>query len=637
MTVPNDRISFTSRLHFLTDVTALEFLCSPEAVARLKGAVESLNAENQQHFLRGYRLAIATPLYGILQFAINFPELLGLEHDDILFNWLHYQNPERGESLMHAVSDPTSGLGRLCYALDALQAALRRADGRLANTVAAMEKCRATVKALSGVPSGARIVSLDTGEDVPDKESLLRLSVAERVLDYVEYDRSIVPLAYRMVWRSRKEVRPIGDRFISDAETHLDDVSLFPLAASVPEEWQYGLRFGFNIVVSLNNIDLPVHSDPISLVSQNWFNQLRAFVNPSYPQTEWPSMKYGLSEFSRPKVRRLLKHFEANMDTISSKDRLDAILGSDRVRLITDAGATDSIELEAVLRGTVAMHGDSKVHLLLLTHTVASDEGEWVSVALRLPMYGMFSNASKWFLFYKMYHTGYVYDTDVARSITAVERLLLEFKDNLKVEKIDGLDSEDFLPLCTLPAFRVMREVSQRSVEANATLRARSSELLAALWLVNQNYQYVKVAFAHASLGNHEYDAIGVKNGQCLVLEVKGATITDEKLQEQVNTFADKLADLRDQLPALTHALGYESDIKGISGLFVFLGDLGKFRPTDASIPLWSYDDFVKALRDAGIANKAIQLLDKHYVMRHVRLNDYPHDPFFVGLESDDS
>ena len=78
MILPENRINFTSRLHFLTDVTALELLCSPEAVTRLESAVEFLSTRDERNFLRGYRLAVATPLYGLLQFAVNFPELLGL-------------------------------------------------------------------------------------------------------------------------------------------------------------------------------------------------------------------------------------------------------------------------------------------------------------------------------------------------------------------------------------------------------------------------------------------------------------------------------------------------------------------------------------------------------------------------------
>ena len=637
MILPEDRMNFTSRLHFLTDVTALEFLCSPEAVTRLESAVEELSTRDERNSLRGYRLAVATPLYGLLQFAVNFTELLGLEGDERLFNWMHYRSPDRGESLLHAVSDPTSGLGRLCYVFDALQTALRRAEGGLIDTIAAVKKCRATVKSFSGVLSGTRIVSLDTGEDLPGRESLLRLSVAERVLDYVEYDRSIVPLAHRMVWRSKEEFRPVDSRFVLDAETHLANVSLFPFATGVPEEWMDGFWVGLDLVIHLNEVELPSHFSSESFNRQDWVDELRAFVNPSHPQGEWPSMKYGLTELSKSNIRTLLGHWEADMDAISSKRRLAAVLGSDNVRLIADAGATDAIELEVMLRGAVAMHGDSKVHLLLLTHSVDSDDREWVSIAFRLPIYGAFSNASKWFLFYKMYHTGYVFDTDVARAITAVERLLLQFKGNLGVEELSGLDSEDFLPFCTLPAFRAMRELSDRSVETNANLRSGNSELLAVLWLMGQGYRDARVSFKRALLGKYEYDAIGVKDGQCLVVEVKGAEISDHELQEQIRRLAEKVDHLRGRLPDLTKALGYESDIESISGIFVFLGDLDKFNPAVTSIPLWGYDDFVEALKAVNLPDKIVGLLDRSHIIRHVRLDDFPHDPFFVGLEVEGS
>ena len=92
MILPEDRMNLTSRLRFLTDVTALEFLCSPEAVAHLESAVESLSTGDQRNFLRGYRLAVATPMHGLIWFVADHPELLGLENDDRLFNWLHYRN-----------------------------------------------------------------------------------------------------------------------------------------------------------------------------------------------------------------------------------------------------------------------------------------------------------------------------------------------------------------------------------------------------------------------------------------------------------------------------------------------------------------------------------------------------------------
>ena len=623
MILPKDRMSFMARLHFLADVTALEFLCSPEAVAHLESTVELLSARDHRNFLRGYRLAVATPLYGLLQFAINRPELLGLEDDHRLVNWWHYRIPERRESMLHAVSNPTSGLGRLCYVFDALHTALRTAEGSLADTVAAIEKCRTTARAFSGALSETRIVSLDTGEESlgPGRESLLRFSVAERVLDYVEYGRSIVRSAHRMVWRSKEEFRPLDSQSVLDAETHLASVSLFPLPADVPEEWLEGIRFGFDLVVSLIGVELPSHSSPELSSREDQVNELRAFVNPSHPQGEWPRMKYGLTELSHSGIRGLLRHLETDMDAVSSRLRLTAILGPDEVHLMSDADAIASIELEVMLRGAVAMHRGSKVNVLLLTHSVASDDREWVSVAVRFPIYGLFTNASKWLLFYKMYHTGDVFDTDVARAITAVEGLLLKFRDNLEVEELGGLDSEDFLPLCVPPAFRAMRELNVSAVETNADLRSGNSELLAGFWLAGQNYEHVKVSLKHASLGKYEYDAIGVKAGQCLVVEVKGAETIDDELHAQIRRFADKVDHLRGRLPVLRKAMGCESDIENISGLFVFLGDLDGFKQ-DSSVPLWGYDDFVRALRAVGLPNKIVGLLDRSHIIRYVQLGD---------------
>ena len=289
MILPKDRMNLTSRLHFLADVTALQFLCSPEAVTDLEGAVESLNSGHRRSFLRGYRLAVATPLHGLLWFVADHPELLGLQNDDRLNNWLHYHNPARGESLLSAVSDPASDLGRLCYVFNDLEFALRRADGGLADTVAAIEKCRAVGTLFANVLTEPEIVSLDTGEALPDGESLLRMCLAERILDYLDYDRSIVSLARELVWSGGGEFRPVDDRFVLDAETHLDDVALFPFTSGIPEEWGDGFWFGCDLVIQLNEIVLQSRSDSAPVIYQDWFKELLTFVNPLDQSREWPS------------------------------------------------------------------------------------------------------------------------------------------------------------------------------------------------------------------------------------------------------------------------------------------------------------------------------------------------------------
>ena len=173
----HERLNSASRLRFRCDLRALELLCCPEAISRLEVAAESLNTRDRRRFLRGYRLAVATPLNEMLRFVVDEAELMGLEQDDRLFNWLHFRSPARGESLLSAVSDPTSGLGCLCYVFNNLAIALRRAEGALTDTTAAIEKCRATAKLFDDVQTGTEFVSLDPGEELPDRESLLRLCV----------------------------------------------------------------------------------------------------------------------------------------------------------------------------------------------------------------------------------------------------------------------------------------------------------------------------------------------------------------------------------------------------------------------------------------------------------------------------
>ena len=128
------------------------------------------------------------------------------------------------------------------------------------------------------------------------------------------------------------------------------------------------------------------------------------------------------------KIREMVAGVEVNINEILPKQRFAAVLGSESMRLMSDSNVTDMIELELMLRGAIEMFGDSKVRILQLTHSVDSDDREWVSLAFRLPVYGnvLGSNSSKWFLFYKIYHEGFVTDSDVARARRSLERFRTE-------------------------------------------------------------------------------------------------------------------------------------------------------------------------------------------------------------------
>ncbi len=631
---PQERMDLMARLRFHCDVKALDLLSSTSAVARLQDELETLDSKDKRNFLSGYRLAVATPLHSLLWFAIEYPELLDLHGDHGLLDWMRFDNSARAGSLLSAVSEPGSDLGQVCYVIDSLEIGLRRADRD--DAIDFISEFRTLAARLGELVTGAEIVALDADQTVADRDSLARLCLAERVLDYAEHDSGLMTLAYGHIWawNDTKEPRTLDDDSVLAAETHLDHVPVYPyITRGIPCSWLHGLWFGFDLVVRLAGIALSSYPDTDPIAAQNWIEELTFFVSPSYPKGDWPSKRYGLTELRRLNVTGLVEEFGVNIEAASSNHRLAALLGKDNVRVITSAGAGDVPKLEVTLRGAIAMCGDSKVHVLLITHSVGSDSRQWVSVAVRLPIYGSITNASEWFLFYKLYHTGRAFDTDVAHAAKAVDDLLLQLKDNLRTEKIDGLRSEDFLPLCTLPAFHAMKELSQRAVAINANLRSVNSELLAAFWLTHQGYRQVKVSFKHASLGKYEYDAIGVKDGRCLVMEVKGANVLDDEFMGEIGKFANRLGHLQKRKPELAKALGEKSDIEDVLGHFIFLGDLCGIDTTGTAVIVWDRDKFVSALKETGFPSRIVDLLDRCHIIHSTLTVDWPDDPFCVGLE----
>ena len=214
-----DRLNLEASMRFYADVAVLDTLCSNTALARLENEVETLNYRDKMNFLRGYRLAVATPLHGILRFAINYPNLLDMKEDQRLFNWLHFHSSNPDEALWHAVSDSKSDLARLCYVFNGIWTDFPRAEGGLGSTVIAIKKLQETVTTFKGILSGASFISLKTGEELTDRDSILRLVVAEQMLDYVEYDRIDMLGAYSMVWGRKEELQAIwAEEFVLRAE-----------------------------------------------------------------------------------------------------------------------------------------------------------------------------------------------------------------------------------------------------------------------------------------------------------------------------------------------------------------------------------------------------------------------------------
>ena len=248
------------RLHFLSDLTALESLCRTESLVRLETTTKSLNSRDKRNFLRGYRLAVATTLNSLLDFVARNADSLGLECDDRLSHWLSYGSPDSGVSVLSAVTDLESDLALMCSGLDGLFDVLRSSDRGLGETITAIKRCGEFGSILRAALGKCEVVSLSDGSRVADGDSLLPVLIAERVVDYTWLPSHFIPLAFQLVWGGEEEFPPLSDESTLEAQTHLDGVSSWPFGRPIPERWWDGLYFGFDSVIRMEGVSLPSHA-----------------------------------------------------------------------------------------------------------------------------------------------------------------------------------------------------------------------------------------------------------------------------------------------------------------------------------------------------------------------------------------
>ena len=118
----------TVRLSFLADVELMLALCDAPAIDRLKSAATRMKSRDFVNFLNGYRLAIAAPLSSMMGFSILHADRLGPEPDDRLASWWTFRDGVRIESVIDALTDPGSDIGRLCSTFADLGRGLREAN-----------------------------------------------------------------------------------------------------------------------------------------------------------------------------------------------------------------------------------------------------------------------------------------------------------------------------------------------------------------------------------------------------------------------------------------------------------------------------------------------------------------------------
>ena len=117
-------------------------------------------------------------------------------------------------------------------------------------------------------------------------------------------------------------------------------------------------------------------------------------------------------------------------------------------------------------------------------------------------------------------------------------------------------------------------------------------------------------------------------------LEVKGGDVQNDRLQREIDGFSDKVENLCSKLFELQRVLDCEDSIHSVSGLFISLADLSGFESATPSVRLWDYGSFTSKLKDAGLPNRIVGLLERSRIIHSFRIDDFPMDEFLVGLNS---
>ena len=235
---------------FFADVMVLRSLCDADAYGCLQDVLryhDLVGQTNRERFslLNGYKLVVATPLYSFLNLLVDYPELFGLKRDDRLCQWWAFSPSKYGLTSRLAFTDPDSDLAYVCGRILAIIDLLLKA-GTWESVFTAMLQARSLGDSLWPLSRQCTLSVFDDTKGIPEFQTALRLRAAERLIDYVEDERTL-SLTYNFVWHDADDLEDDGlgeliwDDPIHDIETHLDRPSRLPKRHSFAWNWRFGI------------------------------------------------------------------------------------------------------------------------------------------------------------------------------------------------------------------------------------------------------------------------------------------------------------------------------------------------------------------------------------------------------------
>ena len=346
----------------------------------------------------------------------------------------------------------------------------------------------------------------------------------------------------------------------------------------------------------------------------------------------YPSQKYQLVLRSVLPEQKLETIMSCDSSPIEPRERLSDLLG-DRAFLVSGLSSNADFHFQVLIEGLLAsMSPDRKVEILRIDHSGVNDTPHPpISLAILV--------GGDWQVFY--------YIDAIGRMKSPVWSLLETFGNRINLTRIGNVDTNDLLRLCDR-AFQYISGQLKAQKNLNGHLRGAIPELFAGLLLAKRGHHPVEVSLKlKLNRKELEIDAIGFREseegGECLLVEVKKRSTTQNELMSELEKFMRKVESVRKNSQSVKQALGYSSSIQKVSGLFITMADVGElsdgnseeeqpngyFEPFDYSnskkaepefkdflnglsdVDFWDYNRFNSELKSAGLPKLPIKLLER--------------------------
>ena len=660
-----------SRLRFFTDAFVLSALCGSSALESLS----DIHAANRihgswraTHVLRGYKLVAETALYGLLERIISHPNFLNMEEDSRLRHWWTFFQGDGSTSLNAAISDESSQLGLVAARIDHVLTLLRQSVIPWERFQAAADEACEFAHLLSEVGLSCTVTTFYGNGSIPDTHSLLKASAVERLHDYIE-GRELY-MANHYVHREvamRKEQSRWGTWIGSpeEAETSRDDVPRPFEMTRLPDDLGIGVlaaveislrEFGFSIELSERADDVI----PQSLTGKEALTSAREVLEHAGAR-HYPSMSFGLKP-----------HQEIPAETIRAlggqpvpakpEERLRVLL-SGSTRLVGSQDYFDVRRFEVLVEGVASvLPEDSPIDVLRVVHSGHAGTTKSVSIGVGMPVPSMtISDHSAWWIFYR------VYDLDGLEPANreaqkAIEDIVQRFDGRIRIEPIPEVPTKTLLSLIDKSALREenrhLRERVRKMKAMNDKLRGAIPEMLSGLLLARTGYRFVRTSHKvrFPGVGERELDAVGVRSSdagaECLIVEAKGHHDSQYDLVEQIKRLEEKIKLARSNNQLVGQTLGCDEPLVGFRGRFISMANLNdllehpvgdapwgtfstfeqaarvpevkEFLDELVDIEVWHFDGFQSELRQAGIAEEYVKLVERSVMTWHVGSPEQP-------------